>query len=108
MIETKTNDGQINIAASGSLHEITADACLIIHTIYEKMKSSREEAANEFKRNFTSAVVSGILFDTQIEDASSKKALLITQAIVELLEEVHSGEYDPAAALDRLKGEYDE
>ena len=109
MIEVNTKDGRISISATGDVFELGADACMIVHTIYDRLNARNKDVAEAFRTQFTSAVVSGIVFDTPTDEATADKAMTLTRAIVEMINEIRSGEYDPVGEVEknRAKGEYE-
>lgn len=109
MIEVNTKDGQISISATGDVFELGADACMIVHTLYDRLNATNRDVAEAFRTQFTASVVSGIVFDTPADEATTDKAMTITLAIVEMINGIRSGEYDPIGEVEknRAKGEYE-
>lgn len=109
MIEVNTKDGQISISATGDVFELGADACMIVHTIYDRLNARNKDVAEAFRQHFTAAVVSGIVFDTPADEARTDEMLTLTRAIVEMINEIRSGEYDPIGEVEKnkAKGEYE-
>lgn len=54
MIDVKTNKGEINLTATGSINEVYADICCIVHAIYNEIYD--DDAKKVFKDTFTEEV----------------------------------------------------
>ena len=76
MIKFETDNGNgTQLTVSGSLKDITAEACLFVRTVWEGFNEKDRDAGDIFKELVTKAFAEGVIFASDDEmDAILKKA----------------------------------
>ena len=59
MIKVHTNEGEVEVEMSGSVKEITADACVILQAIYMWLEEENFLAAISFRANVLKHILEG-------------------------------------------------
>lgn len=59
MIKVHTNEGEVEVEMSGSVKEITADACVILQAIYMGLEKKNFLAAISFRKNVFNHILEG-------------------------------------------------
>ena len=67
MIKVHTNEGEVEVEMSGSVKEITADACVILQAIYMGLEKENFLAAISFRKNVCNHILEGRTMRTVVE-----------------------------------------
>ena len=59
MIKVRTNEGEVEVEMSGSVKEITADACVILQAIYMGLEEENILSAISFRANVLKHILEG-------------------------------------------------
>ena len=70
MIEYRCNQGMEKLKASGSVSELLADTCTLIHAIYSSLS---EDAADAFKSGFLDNIEAPFMTTEEIEAKTKEK-----------------------------------
>lgn len=85
MIIVSTKDGELQMAVSGDLNTITADYILIGHQLFDELSKKSNNVADAFKELVRSSALSGVMFDTSVEEAQDYVPFV--KAVIKMLDE---------------------
>lgn len=67
MIKVNTNKGEVEVEMSGSVKEITADACVILQAVYMGLEEKNILAAISFRKSVCNHILEGRATRTVVE-----------------------------------------
>jgi len=67
MIKVRNNKGDIKLEMSGSVKEITADACVILQAVYMALEEQNVQAAISFRNIVCNNILEGRTMRTVVE-----------------------------------------
>ena len=72
MIKVRTNEGEVEVEMSGSVKEITADACVILQAIYMGLEEENILSAISFRANVLKHILEGRAMHTVVEGEDAR------------------------------------
>lgn len=72
MIKVRNNKGDIELEISGSVKEITADACVILQAVYMALEEQNVQAAISFRNSVCNHILEGRTMRTVVEGEDAR------------------------------------